>query len=298
VPGPLESADDIKKIADRLLRSADAYGRFPTPVDDIIAAAKLSQADDYVLDDSLINKAPAYLRQMLRSAKRKIQGLVDRRERVVHVAPAIENEGKRRFVLLHETIHAASPHQQDLLYADDHETLSPTTNRLFEREANFGSAELLFQRDLFTREAKELEISTATIWLLAERYGSSFHAALRRYAETHPAAVAAIVLGRTPSAGTPPRWQREEVMATTSWTEQFGAPAWPRSMSALTYPFLAALEHVELDCFALTNVRGESLEVRVDACQTPYKSFVLLWIPQKARLRKPLRVRIASQVVP
>lgn len=284
----------MKKVVDRLLRSADAYGRFPTPVEDIVAAAKLTHAPDYVLDDSLINKAPAWMRQKLRSAKHKIQGLVDRRARVVHIAPAIENEGKRRFVTLHETVHASTPHQQDLLYADDHETLSLATNRLFEREANFGAAELLFQRELFTSDARELEISTATIWLLAERYGSSFHAALRRYAETHQAAAAAIVLGRTPSTGNPARWHREEVMATSSWTEQFGAPAWPRSMSALAYPFLAALEHVELDCVPLTNVRGERVEVRVDTCQTPYKSFVVLWVPTKARLRKPLQVRIAS----
>ena len=51
---------------------------------------------------------------------------------------------------------------------------------------------------------------------------------------------------------------------TTSWTEQFGAPRWPRSMSALVYPFLAALEHVELDAIALPSMRGESIEVRVD----------------------------------
>lgn len=296
MPGPLESADEIKRIADQLLKSADAYGRFPTPVDDIVAAAKLSQAPDYVLDDKLINKAPLYLQKMLRSAQRKIQGLVDRRERVVHVAPEIEHEGKRRFVLLHETIHAATPHQQELLYADDKETLSRSTNQLFEREANFGSAELLFQHELFAKDAKDLEISTATIWFLAQRYGASFHAALRRFAETHSAPVAAIVMGRTPTPGNPPTWERQEVMATTSWTEQFGAPRWPRSMSALVYPFLAALEHVELDAIALPSMRGESIEVRVDTFQSPYNSFVLLWVPQKSRLRKLLRVRVASHV--
>lgn len=296
MPGSLESAGEIKRIADQLLKSAGAYGRFPTPVDDIVAAAKLSQAPDYVLDEKLINKAPLYMQKVLRSAQRKIQGLVDRRERVVHVSPEIEHEGKRRFVLLHETIHGATPHQQELLYADDKETLSHSTKQLFEREANFGSAELLFQRELFAKDAKDLEISTATICFLAQRYGASFHAALRRFAETHPAPVAAIVMGRTPTPGNPPTWERQEVMATTSWTEQFGAARWPRSMSALAYPFLTALEHAGLDAIALTSMRGEPIEVRVDTFQTPYNSFVLLWVPQKSRLRKPLRVRVASHV--
>ena len=292
--GPLESADEINKISDRLLRSADAYGRFPTPVDDILAAAKLVQTPEYVFDDSLIAKAPAWIRQTLRSAKHKIQGLVDRRERVVHIAPAIENEGKRRFVTLHETIHAATPHQQDLLYADNDETLSRTTNQLFEREANYGAAEVLFQRSYFTRDAKNLEISTDSVWLLAHQYGSSFHAALWRYAETHGHAVAAIVLGRTPVASNPSRWQRQMAVASPSWIDQFGTVAWPRSMSSLTYPFLAALDHVEVDEVRINNVRGERVDIQVSACQTPYNSFVLLSVPKRARIRRPVRVRVAS----
>ncbi len=125
MPQELESAGEINSRVDRLLRAADAYGRFPTPVDDILEKANLTEADDYVLDESLIQKAPAYLRSLLRSARQKIQGLVDRRARVIHISPAIENEGKRRFVKLHEAIHHILPHQQDLLYADSHETPSP-----------------------------------------------------------------------------------------------------------------------------------------------------------------------------
>ncbi|HEX5403184.1 MAG TPA: ImmA/IrrE family metallo-endopeptidase [Pseudonocardiaceae bacterium] len=194
----LDSAEEISTRVDRLLRAADAYGRFPTPVDDIVKAAELGHADDYVLDESRISEAPAYLRTLLRSARTKVQGLVDRRARVIHISPDLDNEGKRRFVTLHETTHHILPHQQDLLYADDNETLAPSTNRLFEREANQGAAELLFQRTRFTQDAADSVTSIATIRALAEQYGSSFHAAVRRYAETHPGAVAAIVLDRPP----------------------------------------------------------------------------------------------------
>jgi Zn-dependent peptidase ImmA (M78 family) len=286
----LEAADDISMRVDRLLRAADAYGRFPTPVDDIVAAAQLTFADDYVLDESAIRKAPAYLRGLLRSAKNKIQGLVDRRARVVHISPAIEHAGKRRFVTLHETTHQILPHQRDLLYADDHETLSPTTNRLFEQEANQGAAELLFQRNAFSHEAADMEVSITAIWALAARYGSSFHAAVRRYAETHPCAVAAIVLDRTPAISEPTTWVRHECVSTPTWSAKFGPARWPRAMSALKYPFLATITNPEVQEVRLVNVRGDMSSVRVEAYQTPYRTFVLLWLAPPRRLLPRRRV--------
>jgi hypothetical protein len=37
----LEAADEISGQADRLLRAAVAYGRFPTPVADLVRASQL-----------------------------------------------------------------------------------------------------------------------------------------------------------------------------------------------------------------------------------------------------------------
>jgi hypothetical protein len=293
----LDAADEISNQAGRLLRAADAYGRFPTPVDDLVRASRLSEAGDYVLDESLISKAPAYLRSLLRSARHKIHGIIDRRARVIHISPAIDHEGKRRFVKMHETGHHILPHQQDLLYAQDHETLSPATNRLFEREANQAAAELLFQRDWFARDAADLQPSIAAIWQLAGRYGSSFHAAARRYAETHPGAIAVIVLEPTPSAQDPPAWRREEVVATPAWASRFGPSAWPRQLDAPTYPFIAALDVPGMSSVMMRDLGGSSVEVRVDACRTPYHSFLLLWVPAHRRLLRfaqPHAVRLAQ----
>ena len=290
----LESADEINRQVERFLRAADAFGRFPTPVDDIVRTAQLVEADDYVFDESLIRAAPLAMRRLLRSARSKIQGLVDRRARVIHVAPAIENDGKRRFVKLHETVHHVLPHQAAMLYADDHETLSPNTNVLFEREANQGAAELLFQRDQFAKDAADLEISVASVWHLRERYGSSFHAALRRYAEKHPDAVAAIVLDPTPLTQSPPTWRRHEFMATARWAKRFGEPRWPVRMTALAYPFLTALDHSRLDAVTLCDIDGKPCTVHVDKCVTPYASFILLWEAPVRRLRRLQQVELVS----
>jgi hypothetical protein len=293
----LEAADEISRQADQLLRAAGAYGRFPTPVDDLVSASRLSEAADYVLDESLIRKAPDYLRTLLRSARHKIQGLLDRHARVIHVSPDIEHEGKRRFVRLHETTHHILPHQQDLLYADNHETLSPATNRLFEREANQGAAELLFQRQQFAKDAAGLHVSVAAIWQLATRYGSSFHAAIRRYAETHRGAVAVIVLEPSPFPQHPPRWRREEVMASPAWICRFGPPTWPRLVDARAYPFVAALDFPELSSVQVRDLAETMVEISVDVCKTPYHSFLLLWVPpprRLLRLTKPRALRIAE----
>jgi hypothetical protein len=280
----LEAADEIGEQADRLLRAAGAYGRFPTPVDDLVGASRLTEAADYVLDESLVSRAPAYLRALLRSARHKIQGLLDRRARVIHISPDIEHEGKRRFVKLHETTHHILPHQRDLLYAEYHETLSPATRRLFEREANQGAAELLFQRQQFAKDAADLHVSVDAIWQLAARYGSSFHAAIRRYAETHSGAVAAVVLEPTPSSECPPRWRREEAIASPGWTSRFGRPAWPRLLDARAYPFVAALDFPELPGVEMRDLSGAMVAVCVDVCTTPYHSFLLLWVPSRRQL--------------
>jgi Zn-dependent peptidase ImmA (M78 family) len=290
----LESSREIDRRVDQILRTADAYGRYPTPVDDIVDAAKLTQVDDYVLSDSKIAKAPAYLRSLLRTAKHKVQGLVDRRERVVHISPEIEHEAKRRFVKLHETTHDLLPHQQDLVYADTNETLSLNTKRLFEREANQGAAELLFQRTHFRRDANDLEIGPEAIWLLAERYGSSFHAAFRRYAECHDAAVAAVVFHPTPIELTPKTWKREEAMASPAWQDRFGPTKWPIRMDSASYPFVVALDYPVGD-FAMIDKVGSSVTVRVEAQSNTYKRFALMWIPPQRRFLKPLKVRAVRQ---
>ena len=43
----------VRRHADRLLREASALDRFPTPIDDIMAAAKLTVVDDEVLNETI-----------------------------------------------------------------------------------------------------------------------------------------------------------------------------------------------------------------------------------------------------
>jgi hypothetical protein len=62
-----------------------------------------------------------------------------------------------------------------------------------EREANKFAADLLFQGKFFTEQALSLEISLMTALALAPKFGASYEATLRRYAETHVLPCAVVV---------------------------------------------------------------------------------------------------------
>lgn len=286
----LDSASDITLHVDALLRRAEAYDRFPTPVDDIVAAAGLAEAPDFVLDPAALVLLPKHLRTAMRSASRKLQGALDRRERVVHVTDLVTHDGKRRFVKLHEVTHDLLPHQQQLLYADDQETLSPRTRALFEREANQGAAELLFQRTGFTRDARGLAIGTAAVVYLAERYGSSLHAAFRRYAENHHQPV--LVMRLHPVRNSDGSYTRYEQPCSSAWSQRFGGPRYSRQLQPAQHPFLAAIDN-PVDQVIIDDVNGEPVRVSMQAFDNTYSQFLLLWIPAKRKLLRPKAVRLA-----
>ena len=191
----LDSHRDIARLTEGLLRKADADGRLPTPVADILAAADLEETPETFLSPSSIAQAPAHLRGILGSIKGKVHAVLDRRTREVHINPALDLVGQRAYKRLHETSHDLFTWQHlgdgKTGFADDEMTLSPKTTILFEREANQGAAELLFQRERFGDIAKDYAVSCAAVVELANMFGSSRHAAFagtsRRIAARSPA---------------------------------------------------------------------------------------------------------------
>jgi hypothetical protein len=77
----LDAADDIARLTERLLREADANGRFPRPVEDIIAAANLVEPAQSLLAEEEIRDAPAHVRDALRKIRYKVDALLDRKAR-------------------------------------------------------------------------------------------------------------------------------------------------------------------------------------------------------------------------
>ena len=281
----LESADAITEQVTRLLRAADAGDRLPTPVDDIVAAAGLDQTDEILLTDSMIKRAPKEMRRLLRGARRKIAGVLDRKERVIQIAD-VGNDGRRRFVACHEVAHDSFPWQAELaVLGDTSATLSPQVTALFEQEANQGAAEILFQQDLLRRMARDYPIEIATPVLLAQLFGASIHATFRRWVEGINATAIGLVLAPEVVANGRKRYEH---LPTAKWREQFGTGGFPQFLATPRHPF-AAPDATEGTLHRMDR-SGTQVELKYELVDTPYRRFVLLWLPKResfvARHRK------------
>src|SRR5579872_6991267 len=93
----LECRVEIARLTDRLLQRADAYDRYPTPVEDIITAARLTEPRQSVLSDFILAQAPRHLREAVAPLRRKIHAVLDRKAREIHLDPNLDSDAQRRF---------------------------------------------------------------------------------------------------------------------------------------------------------------------------------------------------------
>jgi Zn-dependent peptidase ImmA (M78 family) len=189
---------NVLRHADQLLRDASAIGRFPTPIDDLLAAAKLTVVDDEVLSEgfleNFIKKAKATV-ATIKSALSKVLGLFEANDRFVVID---KNAPKPRvpFIKLHEAGHGTMPHQSKLykIMHDCEKTLEPDIADLFEREANVFASEVLFQGEAFSQEAHAQSFGIKVPMSLAKKYGGSNYATFRRYVISNPHACCVVIL--------------------------------------------------------------------------------------------------------
>lgn len=286
----LVSGEDIAKATEQLLDKANARGCTPTPVGDIVAAAGLEQPKESILSNPILSRAPERIRVAMGRVSSKVLAILDRRAREVHLNPAVSDRpGQRNFKLLHEVTHDILPWQNALAYAEDHLTLDWAARVLFEREANQGAAELLFQRNFFGQMASDYEIGCAAIIELADEIGSSMHAAFRRYVETHRSSLAGLVLEPSPCGTEPLSYRRREAFHSDSYIQRFGDPRyfWPAIIREDAYTFVAEVPRATSNIFppeteiTLPDVNNEPTSLKVEVFGNSYSVFVLLWQPQR-----------------
>lgn len=220
---------DIRKQADQLLREAGAYGRFPTPIEDIVAAAKLRIDYDSSLDETFLRRVYRSVTEPIKRAIDKVVGLFDSRDRMIYL-DLTAHDSKKTFVKLHETGHGYLPWQRDT-YAfmeDGESTLDPEITEVFERQANVFASEVLFQLDLFQEDAASRPFELKTPLALASRYGASAYATIRRYVTTSPRACAVLVLDPPVyQVGLGETYSVRRPIQSARFTEKFGRVTWP-----------------------------------------------------------------------
>lgn len=189
----------VELRARQLLDRAGAWDRFPTPVDDIIAAAKLRVAPKGMFDAAsflaFIKKKTVEAAHTLKAALSKVLGLYDANEQIIHIDDSV-GISKQTFLKLHETGHHEMPTHRKIfsLFQDCEQTLAPAIADQFEREANNFARFALFQGDAFKLRAADMNMSVKTPMNLAKVFGASVYASAREFARTHHRACLVYVL--------------------------------------------------------------------------------------------------------
>lgn len=180
----------IEKRAGHLLDRASSWGIFPTPIDDLVAAAQLRVAPTSMFEASRIL---AYLRgkteeaaHRIKSALSKVLGLYDAHERVIHIDDTLLGS-RQNFLKLHETGHHEIPSHRGAfrLFQDCEKTLAPEIADQFEREANNFARFVLFQGNAFARMAADCTFGIRAPIDLSKKFGASIYASAREYARTN-----------------------------------------------------------------------------------------------------------------
>lgn len=279
-PEALDAADEIDKLARNILVGSKALGKFPTPVDDIIAYTELSLATGVDLsreDPGFAAVAAGFFGRI----SRKVLGMIDLRQKVIYLDES-QKTSRKNFVKLHEVGHGVIPWQRDLLGCqDDETTIVPEVEEIYEREASFFASSSLFQLDRFDEEAAKLPLSIASARVLAQKFGGSVQASLRRYAERSPKRCALLVFHKPEPAG-PFRSKVRNYFESSSFRNEFGGLDWPGECG-MEFEFIKDMQRNRRDHqtgqICTTTRSLQAVTLNYDFFNNTYNVFVLLYPP-------------------
>lgn len=273
---------DIKKHAEKALKAADAFGRYPTPVSDVMEAAQVLISDEHVLDDGLLVRMRKKAGKALKKALGKVIGLFDIVARLIYIDRTLLIV-KQTFLKLHETGHAFLPWQRDIyvVIQDCEKTISPEISEAFDREANVFASEVLFQLDDFTKQAADVPFGIRVPINLSKHYGASIYATIRRYVSTNPRACAVLVINSPElikGDGFVATLRR--VIPSKRFNACFGSVSWPHQFTpsdeiGAMIPIGGRRMSSPRNC-SLRDSNGILHECVAEAFATPYQVFILL----------------------
>lgn len=195
IHSPPDSASEIAKLADRALRKAGAIGVLPTPIDDLIKAAEITDESEAGGVAQFLSTLDEQSRNVFGSVLQKMRGLSDMRARAIYVPS--DKPPRQSFAKAHELGHQIVPWHNPAgragkVYQDNDATLCPEVQDLYEREANFCASEVIYQGQNFVPHARGYRPSFDAVATLADLHGASRQATLRRYVEAQDEMLAAV----------------------------------------------------------------------------------------------------------
>jgi len=247
----------IREHAVALLQEADVDA-FPTPLDDLMAVAKLVEAGEITLSLNEKRSLRARLGDRWQHALRKLQGLIAFDSGEVWLDPDLVLV-KKRFVHAHEIGHHILPAHREIAYLDNWQSLASDVRDACEREANQASIELLAQGDRLRVIGDDSPFGRVIVESLASSAQISLQATARRLAEDSHKPCAAVVLYRY---GAPHIYTSESFEREFRWKSGRATP--PDLVPVLRQAGTAV--SVPLVCL---NVKDKSVELRCEALATP-----------------------------
>ncbi len=272
----------IRKHALTALQAANAIGRYPTPVADVMAEAKIIVSEEDVLRDDFLTRMRRKAGTALKKALSKVLGLLDVKSRLVYIDRGLYIL-KQSFLKLHETAHAVLPWQRDIycVIEDCEKTISPEMSEQFDREANVFASEVLFQIDDFTKRAGDEPFGIQIPIKLGKEYGASIYSSVRRYVSTHHRACAVLVINPPELvAGDGFVATLRRVVTSTEFDRIMGFPKWPETVTpkdeigAMIPPGKRKMSGAR--SISLIDTNGTMHECVAEAFKTPYQIFVLV----------------------
>lgn len=293
----------IEKRARDILNRASAWDRFPTPIEDILAAARLKVAGHSIFDSDRII---AFLQEKTKSAGRtiknvgrkiksaisKVLGLYDADEYEIHIDNTV-HPSKQTFLTLHETGHHEIPAHREIfrLFKDCEKTLAPESADQFDREANNFARFVLFQGDTFSQLAADCPFGIKTPIKLSTKFGASIYASAREYARTNHRACVVFTLEpieHVPGCG--PKADVRRIEPSPAFIKQFGIPT--ETVITVNHALGPVLpiysKMTKPHSLSIVDLNGTKHECLAEGFKTPFNVFILLY---------PVRALTASTII-
>jgi len=268
-----------------------AWGKFPTPVDEIVRYAELqieSGVDLSKIDPGFLTKNFNFLSRALTKAI----GMVDFRQKLIYLDHS-QIESRKSFIKLHEVGHKALSWQSELLgFMDDESTIDPSVKDEFEREASYFASDALFQLERFDDEALKLPLCIKSPQVLAQKFGGSNHAAIRRYVERSKKRCAVLVLHKPEQNGEYSARIRDYFQS-LAFTAEFGEVGWSSGRCGLEWVFVQEIKRGrrwhEGGSVALTTQSGECVTFKYHYFNNTFNTFVL-FLPQGETIKSRITI--------
>jgi len=286
-----DSSTNVTEEVRRLLRAAGVKDELPTPKERILACQRLVETGELDLAEYEATLAET-ARDFFHRAASKIIGIFDRRTQIIYVDPHT-HDSRKLFVTYHEVTHSILGWQHIDLTQEDDKTLRPDCEELFEAEANYGAADILFQCERFESEARDYEVSLESTFHLADRYNSSRHAALRRFVERSNRPCALLVL--TPTQREYSDGQKSYYVVYCIRSDSFIAEFGDELDLIFINPshdIGKVLNNGQDGEAVLSDSRGFQRRCAVQVFYNSYKTFAMVYPRQTSRSRKIVRFTI------